>query len=305
VRFANIRVNTDKQLIEGVIETTYDVKEGQVADVDTLVDHISSMAGILSELVKINIDKDYRYFKELKEEVKALVEKELPAELQGQATASLHKLEQAKLAYDAAKEKYESLPDGPEKEEAKVEMQKAEQEFKAAQQELTAVIKEKERLVNDIANVIIKAIKELHGEYNNKKSDAKTALVSGKTEMETEVYVKQGLSLFSSSGADWLDKGGWEETMTESNLPASIKEFASKAKTFNERKTFFQLIRLIMAMESYYTTEDKVSKEMSNDNAIQGSLLIKQVIENKQAGQTEAEQIAFIKSYLLDKLKAL
>jgi len=47
VRFANIRVNTDKQLISGVIETTYDVKEGQVADVDTVIHDVKAIINSL------------------------------------------------------------------------------------------------------------------------------------------------------------------------------------------------------------------------------------------------------------------
>jgi TANFOR domain-containing protein len=38
VRFSNITVNTDKQLIGGVIETTYDAKESQIADLDKAID---------------------------------------------------------------------------------------------------------------------------------------------------------------------------------------------------------------------------------------------------------------------------
>jgi TANFOR domain-containing protein len=38
VRFSNITVNTDKQLIGGVIETTYDKKESQIADLDKAID---------------------------------------------------------------------------------------------------------------------------------------------------------------------------------------------------------------------------------------------------------------------------
>lgn len=38
VRFSNITVNTDKQLIGGVIETTYDKKESQIGDLDKVTD---------------------------------------------------------------------------------------------------------------------------------------------------------------------------------------------------------------------------------------------------------------------------
>jgi TANFOR domain-containing protein len=38
VRFSGITVNTDKQLIGGIIETTYDAKESQIADLDKAID---------------------------------------------------------------------------------------------------------------------------------------------------------------------------------------------------------------------------------------------------------------------------
>jgi hypothetical protein len=38
VKFTGITINTDKQLIGGVIETTYDPKEGQIADLDGIID---------------------------------------------------------------------------------------------------------------------------------------------------------------------------------------------------------------------------------------------------------------------------
>ncbi|MBV4357198.1 fibronectin type III domain-containing protein [Pinibacter aurantiacus] len=43
VRFSNINVNTDKQLIGGLIETTYDARETQIVAVDTLINDLNGL----------------------------------------------------------------------------------------------------------------------------------------------------------------------------------------------------------------------------------------------------------------------
>ncbi|WP_159286888.1 hypothetical protein, partial [Tenacibaculum maritimum] len=52
VSFTNIRINTDYQLIEGVVSTTYDTTWGDVESADDMVDDISDLVDTIYDTIE-------------------------------------------------------------------------------------------------------------------------------------------------------------------------------------------------------------------------------------------------------------
>ncbi|WP_159288376.1 hypothetical protein, partial [Tenacibaculum maritimum] len=52
VSFTNIRINTDYQLIEGVVSTTYDATWGDVESADDMVDDISDLVDTIYDTIE-------------------------------------------------------------------------------------------------------------------------------------------------------------------------------------------------------------------------------------------------------------
>lgn len=59
VEFKNIRVNTDKQLIDGYIEAKYDLKEGQIANLDDVFEGGLDVGNVKTGLTRVDYDVDY------------------------------------------------------------------------------------------------------------------------------------------------------------------------------------------------------------------------------------------------------
>jgi len=79
VRFSNIQVNTDRQLFAGVVETSYNPKEEQIADVDTIKKDLAALGKAVGTIVndiytdiKTNIENDVIASKWVKEFEKAI-----------------------------------------------------------------------------------------------------------------------------------------------------------------------------------------------------------------------------------------
>lgn len=81
--------------------------------------------------------------------------------------------------------------------------------------------------------------------------------------------------------------------------------FATKVKSMNSKKTLLQNIKYIIAIEAFYANDDKISGNMSQDNALQGKSLLKQVIEKKRQNLAEDAIIKFIKDYIIEKISVL
>ncbi|HEY0612360.1 MAG TPA: fibronectin type III domain-containing protein, partial [Chitinophaga sp.] len=212
VKFENITVNTDRQLMGGVIMTTFDPLMKQIASVDSVVKAFSDLASLINDLAHLTIDKDYLAIKELAEAIKEMAEQELPEELKDRMVKAADNLEQSKQEYDEAKKEYDAATTPEQKTEAKKKMDAAEQQFDNAKDEVEAVTKEKEKLVKDVTDVLIKAIKELKEEAGKSESGATTDFSTQQRLIKQAVFDKQGLSTDSSKvDAEYL--GGFDEIL--------------------------------------------------------------------------------------------
>jgi len=61
VRFSNIQVNTERKLFGGVIETTYDIKEEQIADTRKIAEDLTTLINEIANLIKKRDDFTDQY----------------------------------------------------------------------------------------------------------------------------------------------------------------------------------------------------------------------------------------------------
>ncbi|UPK71821.1 fibronectin type III domain-containing protein [Chitinophaga filiformis] len=169
VKFNNITVNTSRQLLSGVIQTTFDSLETQVAKVDDVVQAVKDLGSVVIDLAHLTIDSDYLLVKELADEIRKLAEDELPQELKDRIVKAADNLEKAKKDYDEAKAAYDNAKTPEEKAAAKEKKDKAAQAFEDAKKEVDAVNKEKDAFVKSVTDLLVKAVKKLKADYNDSR----------------------------------------------------------------------------------------------------------------------------------------
>jgi hypothetical protein len=152
VEFENIKINTDYQLVEGMVETSYDAEWSGIVDVDQAIADIKmTLAQLVELLSNIGIDSATREnIKTLTEMLVQQAQEELPEPI-------AEKLQSATEKMDTAKEQYDSAIANGNQELA----DQAKNDFKAAQNELKDAEKERDDFLKAYASIIKDALKEI------------------------------------------------------------------------------------------------------------------------------------------------
>lgn len=152
VEFENIKINTDYQLVEGMVETSYDAEWSGIVDVDQAIADIKMTFAQLVELLSnIGIDSATREnIKTLTEMLVQQAQEELPQPIAEKLQAATEKM-------NAAKEQYDSAIASGNQELA----DQAKNDFKAAQNELKDAEKERDNFLKAYASIIKDALKEI------------------------------------------------------------------------------------------------------------------------------------------------
>jgi Fibronectin type III domain len=304
VKFDNIKVNTDRQLIDGVIITTFDPKESQVVDVDSVVNAIGNFVGVINDLVNLAIDDDYLTIKELADKIREMAEEELPQELKDKINKAADNLEQSKKDYDDAKAEQAAATTPEQRTEAQKKIDAAEEKFDNAKDEVKAVTAEKAALVKAVTDVVVKAIKDLKDEAERSEDATEGDFETQRRLIETEIYTKQSLdSSVVATGIE--DLGGYEETLTEDEIPAASKAFAKLIKDYDAKQQVLLGLKLIFALSDYYKDDTTLSTDFKNDLAIQGKVLIREIMDMKTKNASTDDMVRHAKEYLKDKLDNL
>lgn len=130
VKFDNIQVNTQNQLIAGEVITTYNEKESGIADTDELEDIFRGYEGIVSRLKDFTVNSNTDDLVKVADKITGNATKELPADEADAVKKNVTELVAAKKEYDEAKKAYDQLgDDDSKKEEAKKKVDELEQKF--------------------------------------------------------------------------------------------------------------------------------------------------------------------------------
>ncbi len=152
VGFDKILVNTDYQMVEGMVVTEYDPTWGNIGDVDQAIeDVLMTLNQLLEMLANIGIDSTTREnIKSLTEMLVQQAQEELPQPIAEKIQAATDRMNLAKEQYDDAIESgNQELAD------------RAENEFKEAQQDLKDAEKEREEFLKVFGSIIKAALKEI------------------------------------------------------------------------------------------------------------------------------------------------
>jgi len=305
VKFDNIQVNTDRQLMSGVIMSTFDSLGTQIVDVDKAVQAIKDFASVINDLAHLAIDEDYLAIKELTEEIREMAEKELPEELKERMNTAADNMEQSKKEYDEAKKEYDAAQTPEEKAAAKKKMDTAEKKFEDAKKEVAAVNKEKEELVKDVADVLVKAIKALKAEADKTSGSTSTDFTTQQRLIKEAVFDKQGITGDTTANAQIEALGGFDETLTESDIPASSKEFAALVKDYNQKRKLLITMKLIFAASDFYKDEAAVNNDFKDDVALDGKTLIKEIMSMQMKDASKQDMIKYATEQLKLKIDNL
>jgi len=300
VKFDNIQVNTSRQLMKGMLMTTFDSTKLQGTNVDSVVQAIVNLASVINDLLHLTIDADYLAIKAMAEQIKKMADEELPDDLKTRINKAADNLVQAKEEYDAAKKEVDDAKTPEERAAAKEKVDAAEKKFEDAKKEVAAVNKEKEALVTAVADVIVNAIKELKDD--SKGWDKSTDLPAQVVAMQQAVYDRQGLKQTTNASTSFM-------IGTIELVPLSDEELSDEMKQFNEVAQQYELVttsvkayKLISAIQKFYETPATVGQFLSQDKALNGTSMLKTVMTDKLHGKTNEELIKVVKQSILDQL---
>ncbi|WP_149698696.1 fibronectin type III domain-containing protein [Chitinophaga sp. CF418] len=300
VKFDNIQVNTNRQLMKGMLVTTFDSTKLQGTSVDSVVQAIGSLASVINDLIHLTLDADYVKVKEMAEAIKKAAEEELPEELKTRMNQAADNLVNAKDEYDAAKKELADAKTPEEKAAAEQKVKDAEKKFDDAKEEVKAVNKEKEKLVNDVAGIIVKAIKEL--KEDAKGWDKSADLSTQQAAMRQAVYDKQGLEETTDASIGFAIGDIQQVTLSDAEISDEMKQFDEVVEQFHLTSANVKAYRLVSAIQKFYDTPAAIAQFLSQDKALKGTSMLKALMTDKMQGKTDKELIKVVKQSILDQL---
>lgn len=288
VRFDNIYVNTEGQLVNGRLESEYDHTEKGILSGKQLIEEIKQIATLINDLIQMTIDKDYAVIKALLENIKEQVEEYLPQEMKDNIYTAADKVDEAKKSYDQALQTKNSNDASPEeKEAADKELEKANKDYKEAVKQLNAAQKEAEKLISNAAKIIMKAIKRIQKEQVDNNTSINDYENQHKTFVE-KTYEDQGLksqeatqkSSFKLISMSMIDAG---TEFIDVNLVNQAKSL------FKQRKQALRTA-IYKSFINYFSREENLENNLKTDDKINGKRVIQYVIENLSTSATDPKK---------------
>ncbi len=300
VKFTNITVNSDKKLTNGFIVTAYDPEWSNVVSVGNVVKQVKDVIQTLYDLILTSIDKDYGEITKMIDQMRQTLENELPTDLKNRLEQALIDLENAKKAYDIAKQQYNDATTDADRAAAKAAMNLAEQNFKDAQARLDAINKEKDNFINDVINILIKSIKDIR---TTKYTDAKiTAL---KTDLDAkELAFRTALNQMQSAILPTGQTTATANTDNSGSILLSVEEVPIETLgQFDARKNFKLAEReynRALLIKAFASETNKVESYKLITNYLKASTesYVAMITRKKNEGATEAVLIGETKELL-------
>jgi hypothetical protein len=299
VKFDNIQVNTDRQLMAGVIMSTFDSLETQVVNIDTVARAFSDFASVINDLAHLAIDADYLAVKELTEEIRKMAEEELPDELKQRMDQAADNLVQAKQEYDEAKKAYDAAQTPEEKADAKKKMDAAEQKFEDAKKEVEAVNKEKEALVKKTTDIILQAIKKLGKDAGQNINNAQQQYVQQGDQLD-----KSAISLTSRSDSSRLSEimiiaDDEEDLDMTQEANSQLKAFADAHKALVMARKDYATLQFALVLYKQFTSSERlelIGKLLQSN----GKTLIVNINQQLAEGKTTDQAIEYAQTQILN-----
>jgi hypothetical protein len=300
VKFDNIQVNTNRQLMKGMLMTTFDSTKLQGTNVDSVIQAIVNLASVINDLIQLTIDADYLKVKEMAEQIKKLAEEELPEDLKTRMNQAADKLVEAKQEYDDAKKAVDDAKTPEERAAAQQKVDAAEQKFEDAKKEVVAVNKEKEALIAAVADVIVNAIKGLKSDMQgmNKQSD----LDDYTAKLKREIFENQGLQATVSEDIPIVIGNIKEVTLATEDMTDDIKNYNNLSDQYFAANGAVKVYKITQALQAFYSDANSISQFFVADKALNGKSMLKTIMEEKEKNKSNEDLIAEIKASLLERI---
>lgn len=294
--FSNLQLNECYELQSGAnnkLITVYNPAAGLIVDADKVIDVVKEVADALNTLIQTSINKDYKEIKAFKEATKNYVRANLPTEMVENYTRALDDLDNAKLKYDACAK---AVP------QDKTCMEQADKDFKAAQAKLKDLKKQEDELVNNVTNIILKAVKKLGNEGTANKPLKQTAYNSSKIDIDSKSAPRSTTNVDETNILIYLEEESEAQETEVSNQ--SISAYKKSFESFAFSETDLGLQNLSLALFSQFSTQERLKLlGTSLTNNTNGKSLIYSISNKISKNESETSIVDFatieLKRFLL------
>ncbi len=301
VSFDNIQIDNSMQVTAGEVNFDTEGVDAWRKHTETINTVIKNLSDGLKQLLNSSVKDEDAQWQQLEDKVKELAEKELPQALKDSLNNALSQMEDARTAYQQAKQAYDNAATAAEKQEAENKMDAAEKKYEDSKEALDAISKEKDKLVKGVAEVIIKALKELSTEskdlYNAEEA------TKSKKDFTDELYSKQNIT-GQLTGTVLIGRVT-TVTINADEITDEMKQYNTKAGAYLQSVTKGKLSKIATAINTFYKDTATITQFFSDDQALGGSNLLKLIIDAKQNGKTDQELLVLAKKEIVNRIQLI
>jgi hypothetical protein len=252
-----------------------------------LGDLVKSLREGIQQLLGTTVKDDAKALAKLEAQIKALAEKELPKVLLDSLNTALQQMADAKSAWDAATDATEKAA--------------AEKRYEDAKKALSAIQDQKDKLINDVADIIITSVKKIRTEKDSLINSVNTFNQDVQA-FNKELDASQGITDADDAATDnYMILG--EFGATEEYTDNTRAEYLKKATSLLTRKKTLKGAVVYKIFTDFFSQADKVSANIMTDEKINGRDLVNQLIQKQTAGETREKMLAFAHDYLVKALE--
>ena len=300
VSFKSIQIDDAMNVTAGEVIFDSEGVDAWLAHTPTINIVIKNLSDGIKQLLNSTIKSDDKEWKELAEKVKELAKKELPQALIDSLNSALDIMDNSKIAYKEATQAYNNATTPEAKQEAQNKKDAAEKEYNEAKQTIAALEKQKEELINGVADVVVSAVKKIKTEYENDFGEIDKYQQERKSAM-TELYSSQGLDA-TQKATDPVP--GVAVFIEEKELDdADRKAFIQKSNEWRTRTSKVKGLVVYKAFTEFFSIPKNVSDSLITERHIAAKTLVDKLIEKQTKKETKESMIQFAHDYLLEELK--
>jgi hypothetical protein len=301
VSFSNIQIDDDMQVTAGEVVFDTEGVNAWEAETPTANTVIKNLSDALKQLLNSKVQDDSASWTALENKIVQLAQNELPQVLLDSFNTALQQMNDARIAYGAAKQAYDSATTDDAKQDAKNKMDTAEKQFNDGKQAVDTLTKEKDKLVKDVADIIIKALKELNQESNEVYKTDEDA--KNKKDLSNEIYDKQNIT--GQLAGTVIIGHITAVDLSDDDLTDEMKQYNSKAGMYLQSATKGKVSKITTAMNNFYKDTSAIANFFAQDQALSGGSIIKLIVNEKQNGKTDKELIVLAKQEMVKRIQLI
>jgi TANFOR domain-containing protein len=302
VQFTNITVNTERKLVSGVIETTYDPTESGIIDIDEALgiasELINTIGGWIESLQSASLGSaDFQdQLNDFRDQIQQIYDEDIKA----QALNIYNTLDSLNTLYLQYQEMYENATTDEEREQALAAMQDLEEQKDQVNQQLNELNAQlangPKPLTTDETSILKEALKVVRAKYTNNFIGQQKSLLDTR-EGTYEEEIENERTAFPGNGAT----GNNEEEVTYfGSVLLDATDTTTKSQLFRKAEFLYNKAITLAALARYGNTDQDLAL-LGSILKVEGVLYKDYVEREKQAG-TSVDQQAQVVSAAIEGL---